>query len=265
VIGLETQGSGEALVLLHGVGTHRSVWRRAAPALARGRLVAAADLPGFGESTPTARGFELDEVADLLAEGLIERVEPPFDLLGNSLGGAVAVVLASRHPQLVRRLVLSAPALFAPRNAAIARAAGLAAGQLIDARRVLGAPLSRNGVARYLLLRSAISRPERLSAEDARLMLEASRGASRIPDAIASVLSADLRPRLAELDMPLGVIWGERDSVIAIGALDTIRELAPAAAVERMPDVGHVPQLERPREFAAAVERVLGRLSMKGP
>jgi pimeloyl-ACP methyl ester carboxylesterase len=260
VIAIETEGAGEPLVLLHGVGANRTIWRQALPHVGERRLAVAADLPGFGESDPAGDGFDLDQVADSLADGISEEVDGPFDLLGNSLGGAVAVVIASRRPGLVRRLILSAPALLAPRNGALARVAGVAGGQMIRARRLLGPPLAGNPVARHLLLWGAVGDPGALPAEDARLMLTASRNASRIPQALTAILSADLRPTLAGLDAPVALIWGGRDRVISIKTLAEIRGLAPVAAVEEIPEAGHVPQIERPREFAAVVERLLEKL-----
>jgi pimeloyl-ACP methyl ester carboxylesterase len=97
VIAIDVSGEGAPLVLVHGVGTNRAVWRRVTPLLATGRLVAAPDLPGFGDSPAVGRGFALASAADALAEALAAELPTPFDLLGNSLGGAVALVLAGRR------------------------------------------------------------------------------------------------------------------------------------------------------------------------
>ena len=109
---MDEAGAGDALVLLHGVGASRGVWRRAMPRLARRRRVLAPDLPGFGGSDPAGAGFDLDAVADALAAGLADRAAAPFDLVGNSLGGAVAVVLAARRPDLVRAVIAGDSALY---------------------------------------------------------------------------------------------------------------------------------------------------------
>jgi len=259
---VDERGAGEPLVLLHGLGASRLVWRRAAPRLARSRLVIAPDLPGLAGSAPAGPGFDLDDVAGVLAPVLCERAGGPFDLLGTSLGGAVAVHLAAGHPELVRRLVLAAPAGFAPSRVPVAASGvGAASERAMAVRRIVGTRAAGSATARRALLWGAVAEPARLSAGDARMMFEASRGSERIGAALASVLRADLRPLLRGLEVPLGLIWGERDRVVPISTLSSIRQLRPDAEVETIPRAAHIPQLERPAEFVAAVERVLERLS----
>jgi pimeloyl-ACP methyl ester carboxylesterase len=78
--------------------------------------------------------------------------------------------------------------------------------------------------------------------------------------AVAAVLAADLRSELARLDLPLGLIWGERDRIVPIATLQSILAVRPEVVVETIPDAAHVPQLERPAEFVAALRSVLDRL-----
>jgi pimeloyl-ACP methyl ester carboxylesterase len=259
---MDVEGAGPPLVLIHGVGTSKAVWRRVTPLLAAQRLVAAPDLPGFGASPPAGNGFALERVADTLAEALGAELPAPFDLLGNSLGGAIALVLAERHPGLVRRLVLAAPAGLAPHRGPIPALAGRAGSVLVAARRRAGPPLARSAAARRLLLFGVVAEPARLPADEARLMLRGSEGSQRVAEAIAAVAGADLRPRLADLALPLAFVWGDRDRVIPVSSLDVLRSLAPGAPAEVIPGAGHVPQVERPREFAAAVGRLLGGITV---
>jgi pimeloyl-ACP methyl ester carboxylesterase len=260
MIAIDQSGRGEPIVLLHGVGSSRVVWRHVTTLLDRERLVLAPDLPGFGQSRAAAPRFDLQTTAEALAGPLAERAGGPFDLVGNSLGGAVALVMALQHHEWVRRLVLVAPAGFSPRPRALALAAGALTGPAMSARRILGTPIAASPTARRTLLWGAIAEPQRLAADDARMMLRASRGSTRIGPAVTAVLQIDLRAQLSRLEVPLGLIWGERDRVIPVSTLDTIRELRPDLVAETIPGAGHVPQVERPEEFVAALTRLLDRL-----
>src|SRR5579863_1844969 len=115
LLALEDVGTGEPLVLLHGIATDRRIWDLTLGQLRGTRRVLALDLPGFGESAPVGDDFDLHEVADWIVDGLSqEGLTAPFDLVGHSLGGGIAIVLAATHPHLVRRLVLVAPAGLRP-------------------------------------------------------------------------------------------------------------------------------------------------------
>jgi pimeloyl-ACP methyl ester carboxylesterase len=260
MIAMEETGAGRPLVLLHGVGASRIVWSHVTARLAAERLVLAPDLPGFGESPPASPEFDLERAATALADPLAERAGCPVDLLGNSLGGAVAVQLALLRPALVRRLVLAAPAGFSPARWPVPLAAGKLIGPAITLRRTLGAPVVSSPIARRVLLWGAVAEPQRLPAADARTMLEASRGSTQIGSAVSAVLAADLGNPLRRLDVPLGLIWGRRDRVVPVSTLESIRAIRPDAIVETIAEAAHVPQLERPAEFVTAVQRVLRRL-----
>ena len=259
MLALDDIGEGRPLVLLHGVGASRAVWGRVRRPLATDRRVVTPDLPGFGDSPAAGPGFDLETVAQATAEGLAARIQEPFDLLGNSLGGAVAVVLSHVRPDLVRSLVLSAPAGFSTQSWPVALAAGRLIGPLLTLRRIVGTPVAASPTARRLLLGGAIAQPQRLPTRYAVTMLKASEGSSRLGPAVSAVLHQDLSDRLAELEVPLGIIWGRRDRVVPIGTLERIRTVAPQAVIERIEDAAHVPQLERPRAFVNAVRRILGQ------
>jgi len=248
-------------VLVHGVGASRDIWRQVVETLARDRRVSTADLPGFGASPPAGPGFALDAVADRLAEGLAAAgVSAPFDLVGHSLGGAVALTLAKRRPRAVGRLVLVAPAGLAPRPAAVAGALGALASVTIPLRRELGRPLAGLPLARRLLLAGTAHDGGRLPEAEARALMEASRPATRLREGFAAAVAADLRGVLADLRTPVGLVWGERDLLVPVSGLEAVRAVRPEAPARTLPDTGHVPMLERPRAFAAALVDVLDRL-----
>jgi pimeloyl-ACP methyl ester carboxylesterase len=259
-VALDEAGSGKPLVLLHGVGTNREVWRHVVPALAAARRTIAVDLPGFGDSAPAGDGFHLDAVAALVADAAESRTDGPFDLLGHSLGGAVAVVLARRRPEAVRRLLLLAPAGFAPRPRAVAIAAGAVGERYLAARRAVGRPLVGSALARRVLLWNAVNDGGRISPPDARFMLDASRHARRVRSAVEAVVARDLRPELAAISSRPALMWGDRDRVVSTSAMRALAAARPDVVAETIADTGHVPQIERPGDFVRTVERVFERL-----
>ena len=259
-LALDESGSGAPLVLIHGLGTNRAIWDEATALLAHDHRVIAIDLPGFGDSDPIGRGFDLDEVALRLAEAVEGRIEGGYDLLGHSLGGAIALILAVRRRESVRRLILSAPAGFRPRSRPVAEAVAAGAPAVLRARRVIGGPLAGSARARRGLLWGALHDGARISRERARAMLEASSEARRLRAATRAALTADLSERLAEVQVPVGLIWGARDPLMRAETTDEIRRCRPEAPVEVVHGAGHVAQLERPEAFARAVETVLARL-----
>ena len=260
-LAVEESGQGEPLVLLHGLGATRAIWTRVVPPLSRGRRVVTLDLPGFGESETAGPGFELKAVADRIARGLAARdVAGPFDLVGHSLGAGVALTVAAVWPRRVRRLVLSAPAGFAsyPQPAVRVLAAGL--NQMLAARRAL-APLTDLAWGRRLLLANVAAEPAAMSPTQARFIVEASAGARRSSEALATIANADLRPLLKRASAPLGLIWGERDRTVPVRLAQVITAVRPDAELELIDGAGHVAMVERPEAYVAALEALLTRLA----
>jgi pimeloyl-ACP methyl ester carboxylesterase len=247
LLAVDETGRGEPLVLIHGLATTREIWGIVVPALARERRVVTLDVPGFGASAPAGPGFDLALVAERIARGLAAHgVRGPFDLAGHSLGAGVA-------------LILVAPAGVRPRGRLPASLLAPSIPTLFAARRRL-APLTDFGLGRRLLLSLAVADGSTISPTQARLMIEASNGASRIAAAFAAVASADLRPLLTQTVAPLGLIWGQRDLTVPARGAGEIRAARPDALLELIPEAGHVPMIERPEAFAAALAGLLERL-----
>jgi pimeloyl-ACP methyl ester carboxylesterase len=259
-LAVDEYGDGEPLVLIHGLGTDRAVWSDAAPLLARRRRVLAIDLPGFGDSAPAGGGFDLEQVAAAVATDLSDLTGGGYDLLGHSLGGAIALMVARARPTEVKRLILSAPAGFRPRSEAVARVVGRSAPALLHARRLLGTPLMGSAVARRALLWGALHDAGRLSPARAESMLRASHRARRLPEATRAAVAADLADQLRAVEVPVAFVWGERDPLMPEATTDGIRRCRPEAPAELVLDAGHVIQVEQPELFAAAVERLLAQL-----
>lgn len=261
---VDVTGRGEPLVLLHGLATTRSIWVRAAPRLARTRTVVTLDVPGFGDAAPAGRGFRLDDVADRIHRDVVAaRLGGPVDLVGHSMGAAVALSLAARHPEAVRSLVLVSPAGLRPLPPALAAGLGFAAQAYIPVRR-RAAPLATFGWGRRLLMAGGVVDGAALPEGVVRELVAASRGARRIGPALSAVVSVDLRATLAALPMPVGALWGSGDRVIPPGGAHTVLAMRPDAICEVIAGTGHISMIERPAAFVAALERVLSAIAPAG-
>lgn len=247
-------------MLVHGLATTRAIWRHAVPRLERPRRVVAVDVPGFGESPPAGPGFQLDAVARALERGLPRGVaEGPFDLVGHSMGGAVALALALRRPDLVRSLVLVSPGGLSPLPAPVAELTGVVGERLIALRRA-AAPIAVHPWGRRLLLAGGSVDGARFAAADVRAMALASRGARRVREALAAVARADLRDAAASLPVPLGVMRGERDPVVRAPVLRALAQRRAGLVAATIPGTGHIPMMERPDAFAHALDEMLKAL-----
>ena len=260
LLAIEESGRGKPLVLIHGLGTDRGVWADAARSLERHHRVVVLDLPGFGDSDPVGEGFDLDHVALSVGDALESRLGGGYDLLGHSLGGAVALSLARLRPEAISGLILSAPAGFRPRARPLATSIATAAPVLLRGRRLIGDRLVESDLARRVLLWGALSDAATISPERARAMLDASSGASRLREAAETAMTADLSAELAAIEVDVGFLWGTRDPLMPEATTDVIRQCRPKAPVELVPGAGHVAQVERPEAFAMAVESLLAKL-----
>jgi pimeloyl-ACP methyl ester carboxylesterase len=253
-------GTGAPLVLLHGLGATQQIWSLVVSALATERRVITLDLPGFGASAPVGNGFDLTSVAERVARALAaQRVRAPYDLVGHSLGGAVALTLAATRPRLINRLVLVAPAGLQRPMHVPPLLLGAGAEGLLAARRRLAA-LTDLWWGRRLLLAFAADDGARLSPAQARMMIEASAAARRISPAMVAIAQADLRPLLDANRVPLGLLWGARDRAVPPELARQIVAARPDAELEVIDRAGHVPMMERPDQFSAALGRLLDRL-----
>ncbi|MFJ4829056.1 alpha/beta fold hydrolase [Streptomyces sp. NPDC088747] len=246
-------GTGEPLLLLHGIGHHRQAWDPVVHLLASERDVIAVDLPGFGESPALPEGLshDLETMVPALA-GLCEAlgIERPH-VAGNSLGGLLALELG--REKLVRSVTAFSPAGFwsqAERRYAF--------GVLLAMRQAArGMPvpmverLSRTAAGRAVLTSTIYARPARRSPEAVvaeTLALARAEGFTPTLRAGTSVQFTDDLPGL-----PVTVAWGTRDRLLVRRQGIRAKQIIPRARLVRLPGCGHVPMNDDP----ALVARVI--------
>ncbi|NKQ57484.1 alpha/beta hydrolase [Amycolatopsis sp. K13G38] len=265
-----TPGAGdEQVVYVHGLGGSSSNWTDLAALLAPYGDGIAPDLPGFGFSEPVENfDFSLGAHTETLAR-FIEGMGP-VHLVGNSMGGAISLLLAARRPELVRTLTLISPAM--PDRRPDPRrlsdpAMALAYLPLIGrrARRRLAAMGPRERAQQVINLCFAnpgafpAHRLDELEEEhSARLALRWASSAMNL-----STLSifrtwfargpASLWSIAPQVKAPSLVVWGTDDRVISVRRAARTARALPNARLLVLPRTGHVAQMERPVAVAKAV------------
>ncbi len=261
---LET-GTGPPLVLLHGAGDNALDWRWVMPALAATHRVYAPDLPGSPDSArPVADYspvfFERFVTAFVDALGIGRAT-----FVGNSLGGLVALRVALSAPRRVRAMVLVDGAglgrtinpAFTSVNVPL-----LSEAAIPFWRRPVGAYQRAWGRTALLFAHPPGSVPREWLAEQCRLALSPG-----YLEAHLSVLRAVVDPggqrevlldRLPHLEMPTLVIWGTRDRVFPHSQARAAVAHLPEGSLALIPDCGHMPHVECPDRFLAALDEFIG-------
>jgi len=247
------RGRGPALVLLHGFASSIYTWADVIPRLAADHDVVALDLPGFGgsdvrpELTPSVYPATVLAVMDRLG---IARAT----LAGNSLGGGVAVVLAARHPERVRRLVLLDTAGFSldpARRPWMLRLLGTAPGAAALER----LPIKRISVRtalRQVFYEQARVTPERTEEYLAPLARPGSAAAMR--SILAGSAQFGLPELVGEVRVPTLIVWGRQDRWIPVADAARFAAAIPRARLVVLEGCGHLPQEERPAEVVRLLE-----------
>jgi len=268
-------GSGRPIVLVHGLGGSHLNWLQVAPPLAAHGRVLAVDLVGHGLTRSQGRSARISASRQLLGRFLETVAREPAVLIGNSMGGYLALAEAAAEPARVASLVLVAPAVPPAPGVLLDRrvvalfagsAVPLLGGALVDWRRRLG---PERLVGDMLSLCCADVR--RVAADAVRAHVELAReraafGREVTRDFLAaqrSLMARLLRRRrfrsmVASVRSPTLIVQGRRDRLVRVEAARAFAALRPDWRLEELPDVGHVPQLEAPGRFLALVEPWLG-------
>ncbi|MFD3835555.1 alpha/beta fold hydrolase [Streptomyces sp. NPDC058642] len=246
-------GSGEPLLLLHGIGHHRQAWDPVVDILATEREVITVDLPGFGASPGLPDGLTYDLATTTAVFGAfceaLELDRP--HVAGNSLGGLLALELG--REKLVRSVTALSPAGFwseAERRYAFAVLLTMR-GIALRMPRPMVERLSRSAAGRTALTSTIYARPARRSPEAVvaeTLALVNATGFAETLRAGGSVQFVDDIP-----GVPVTVAWGSKDRLLLRRQGVRAKQIIPKARLVRLPGCGHCPMNDDP----ALVARVI--------
>ncbi|MEX2195327.1 MAG: alpha/beta fold hydrolase [Thermoleophilaceae bacterium] len=244
-------GSGEALVLLHGLGANLRSWAPVLMLAEAERDVLAVDLPGFGESPRLLAGIRPDvgALADAMERELdAAGLERPA-LAGNSLGGWIALELA-RRGRAASVVAISPAGMWSEKERLWADRflrTQLAAAKLLESR----AELLRNAVVRTVFLAGISARPWRADPEDIVYGLRALARSNFLPTHEAMI--SDRCRGLEQIGCPVLILWGTRDLLLPVRQGPRFAERIPGARLVELPGLGHVPMADDAELVARAI------------
>jgi pimeloyl-ACP methyl ester carboxylesterase len=232
------------IVLLHGISSSAAIFAPTIERLRRhARRVLAIEAPGHGLSSEPTVPLSPDALFESMAEVLLRELDEPAVVCGNSLGGAVAVSFALRHPDLVRGLFLTSPA-----------------GARMDHdtfRGFLELFELRNNVEARAFLRRIYHRPPWYAP-----LLGPEIRSSFTRKAVRDILDHAAAERLfspedlSTLRMPIYLLWGKADRLLPRDNLHFYRgALPPHAVFEEPDDMGHCPHFDDPSGYADRIRR----------
>lgn len=254
------EGSGDIVLLIHGMAGSSVTWREILPQLAKKYRVIAPDLLGHGQSAKPRTDYSLGAFAVGLRDLLDELEVDSATVVGHSLGGGIAMQFLYQHPDYCQRLVLISSG-----------GLGSDVGWMLRLLSAPGAELVMPLIAPSFVLRAGDSVKSWLTS----MGLRSPRGAeiwssySSFSDAqtresflrtLRSVVdyrgqSVSALNRLTlKADLPTLAIWGEDDTIIPVDHAYAALEARPDCQLEVLPGVGHFAHVEAPTRVVDLID-----------
>ena len=257
----EVYGSGDPILCLHGLGASMFSWRHfIAPFSQRNKLILV-DFKGCGKSPkPADTRYSIEEHTDEIYKFIIRENLTNLTLVGNSLGGAVALLLAIRfneeEPNRLLRLVLIGSAgdkRYMPAHFKLVRS-------------ILGLPiiyLSPTRLATKMVLRRCYYDKKKITNKDvaayARPMASPG-GRHALLQTVRQCLppnADELIAKVKSITVPTFILWGREDRIIPLKVGELLHQAIPNSTLEIIEQCGHVPQEEKPDETIARISKFL--------
>jgi 2-hydroxy-6-oxonona-2,4-dienedioate hydrolase len=238
-------GQGPVVILLHGLGAVKEIWMPSFGALASKYHVYAVDQIGFGHSDKPLLDYKIATFVDFLYGFLQAQNINKATLVGNSLGGWIALDFTVQHPAMVDKLVLvdsaGLPWMQAP---------------AVD--------LNPSSVAGMRAILESIFYDKKMVTDQAALQIFTDHVRNNdgytIQRTLAGLATAEFEDtKLASIHAPTLVVWGRQDTLIPVASGEKLRDGITGAKLVVFEQCGHVPQMEKPGEFNQALLEFLGK------
>jgi triacylglycerol lipase len=244
-------GTGPTIVLVHGFASQaRFDWGQVIVPLSEHHHVIALDQIGFGQSAKPQFDYSIQTFVDFLGEFLRVKQVKEFTLAGESLGGWISALytIESLDPKNTGPYAIPAP-----KRLILEDAAGMAALPATGAPiPVTGTLADAHSVAIVFHDKSRVT--EEFVRENFTMKLAANDGfTERSVFGNPKVASEVVKDRLTKITIPTLVVWGGSDEVVPLDAGKAYAAGIPGAKLAIIPECGHGPSIEKPKEFLAAV------------
>ncbi len=248
-------GDGPAVLLIHGMAGSSRTWKEVADLMVPTHTVIAPDLLGHGESAKPRGDYSLGAFAsglrDLLAVIGVDRAT----IVGQSLGGGVAMQLSYQHPELVERLVLVGSGGLGREVSWMLRALTLPGAEYLmpvlfpgfvrDRGDAISRGLNKRGIAAPRLAEMWRAYSSLAGAENRGAFLQTLRS---VVDPGGQTVSAMDRVYLAA-SVPTMIVWGDQDPIIPIEHGRAAHDAIPGSRFEVLEGCGHFPHVEATKRF----------------
>lgn len=245
-------GQGPDLVLVHGWSMHSGVWSPLLKLLSEHFRCHLVDLPGHGQSDWHEGDFELSTLLANLAEVLPEKAI----WLGWSLGGMVALAMAQRYPEKVKKLIMLAS------NPRFVQTDDWPCAMPPEVFETFSASLVENQqqtLQRFIMLQAkGANQPRQVIKQ---LSEQLAQQHEPEPEALKAGLKClaewDLRDALASVNCPTQMILAENDHLIPVSLAEYVQKLQPKLRIDVMPGLGHAPFISQPQQCQLVIEQFI--------
>lgn len=234
----EIQGEGEPVLLLHGWGGSVESFLPLTDYLSRTRKVVALDFPGHGQSGEPPEVWSVDEFMELTVTLMRQLNIVPCDVLGHSFGGRVAICLAAKYPDMVKKLVLVDAAGILPRRGVKY--------YLRTYTYKLGKKLAKVGFLDRMFHIS--EKQKNAGSEEYRALSGVMRGT------FVRVVNQDLAPRLPQIRAETLLVWGSEDTATPLSDGQQMERSIPNAGLVVFEGCGHFSYLDDFPRFCAVLK-----------
>jgi pimeloyl-ACP methyl ester carboxylesterase len=240
-------GQGPAVILLHGLGANAGMWVANIGPLSAHYHVIALDQIGFGHSDKPLIDYKIATFVDFLYGFMQTQKIAKATLVGNSLGGWIALDFALQHPEMVDKLVLVDAAGLSFESAP--PTVNLNPASIDDTKKVLGVVFYNQAMVTDLAAAAVFAR--HLKDNDGYTI-------RRILDGFTTTNQLE-DTKLASVHVPTLVVWGANDALLPLSMGERLHAGIGGSKLIAIKECGHVPELEKPEEFDRALRDFLGR------